>query len=148
MAKKAPHRLYLTEEQIPTAWYNLRADMKEKPEPMLNPATGKPVSEEDLYPVFCKELAHQEMDNDTQYIEIPPEVLEMYKNYRPSPLCRAYNLEKALDTPAHSPGLLCQEAGTERCDNGNRRRSVGHSPFGSLLLFRPAPGSFHGEGFL
>ena len=83
MAKKAPHRLYLTEEQIPTAWYNLRADMKEKPEPMLNPATGKPVSEEDLYPVFCKELAHQEMDNDTQYIEIPPEVLEMYKNYRP-----------------------------------------------------------------
>lgn len=100
MAKKAPHRLYLTEEQIPTAWYNLRADMKEKPEPMLNPATGKPVSEEDLYPVFCKELAHQEMDNDTQYIEIPPEVLEMYKNYRPSPLCRAYNLEKALDTPA------------------------------------------------
>ena len=100
MAKKAPHRLYLTEDQIPAAWYNLRADMKEKPEPMLNPATGKPVSEEDLYPVFCKELAHQEMDNDTQYIEIPPEVLEMYKNYRPSPLCRAYNLEKALDTPA------------------------------------------------
>ena len=100
MAKKAPHRLYLTEEQIPTAWYNLRADMKEKPEPMLNPATGKPVSEEELYPVFCKELAHQEMDNDTRYIEIPPEVLEMYKNYRPSPLCRAYNLEKALDTPA------------------------------------------------
>ena len=100
MTKKAPHRLYLTEEQMPTAWYNLRADMKEKPEPMLNPATGKPVSEEDLYPVFCKELAHQEMDNDTQYIEIPPEVLEMYKNYRPSPLCRAYNLEKALDTPA------------------------------------------------
>ena len=100
MIKKVPHRLYLTEEQMPTAWYNLRADMKEKPEPMLNPATGKPVSEEDLYPVFCKELAHQEMDNDTPYIEIPPEVLEMYKNYRPSPLCRAYNLEKALDTPA------------------------------------------------
>ena len=100
MAKKAPHRLYLTEDQIPTAWYNLRADMKEKPEPMLNPATGKPVSEEDLYPVFCKELAHQEMDNDTQFIEIPAEVLEMYKNYRPSPLCRAYNLEKAIGTPA------------------------------------------------
>ena len=100
MTKHVPHRLYLTEEQMPTAWYNLRADMKEKPEPMLNSATGKPVSEEDLYPVFCKELAHQEMDNDTQYIEIPPEVLEMYKNYRPSPLCRAYNLEKALDTPA------------------------------------------------
>ncbi len=100
MTKHVPHRLYLTEEQIPTAWYNLRADMKEKPEPMLNPATGKPVTEEDLYPVFCKELAHQELDNDTPYIEIPAEVLEMYKNYRPSPLCRAYNLEKALDTPA------------------------------------------------
>ena len=85
MAKHAPHRLYLTEDQIPKAWYNLRADMKEKPEPMLNPATGKPVSEEDLYPVFCKELAHQEMDNDTQFIEIPAEVQEMYKNYRPSP---------------------------------------------------------------
>ena len=141
MAKKAPHRLYLTEEQIPTAWYNLRADMKEKPEPMLNPATGKPVSEEDLYPVFCKELAHQEMDNDTQYIEIPPEVLEMYKNYR-------QHVRQPQAEQRHSPGLLCQEAGTERCDNGNRRRSVGHSPFGSLLLFRPAPGSFHGEGFL
>ena len=159
MAKKAPHRLYLTEEQIPTAWYNLRADMKEKPEPMLNPATGKPVSEEDLYPVFCKELAHQEMDNDTQYIEIPPEVLEMYKNYRPSPLCRAYNLEKALDTPAKIYYKFegNNTSGSHKLNsaipqayyaNGNRRRSVGHSPFGSLLLFRPAPGSFHGEGFL
>jgi tryptophan synthase beta chain len=100
MTKKIPHRLYLTEEQMPTQWYNLRADMKEKPEAMLNPATGKPVQPEDLYPVFCEKLAQQELDDTTRYIDIPDEILEMYKNYRPSPLCRAYNLEKALETPA------------------------------------------------
>lgn len=97
---KVPYRLYLTEEEMPKQWYNLRADMKELPEPMLNPATLKPAVEEDLYPVFCKELAHQEMDNKTRFIDIPDEVREMYKIYRPSPLCRAYNLEKALGTPA------------------------------------------------
>ena len=98
--KKAPYRLYLSEEEIPKKWYNLRADMKELPEPMINPATMKPALEEDLYPVFCKELAHQEMDDKTRYVDIPDEVREMYKIYRPSPLCRAYNLEKALGTPA------------------------------------------------
>ena len=101
MTNKIPHRLYLTEEQMPTAWYNLRADMKEKPDPMLNPATGKPIQEKELYPVFCEKLAHQEMDEITRYVDIPGEVLDLYKNYRPSPLCRAYNLEKALGTPAH-----------------------------------------------
>lgn len=100
MTNKIPHRLYLTEDQMPTAWYNLRADMKELPDPMLNPATGKPVQEQDLYPVFCEKLAHQELDNTTRYVDIPGEILDMYKNYRPSPLCRAYNLEKALGTPA------------------------------------------------
>ncbi|MEG1931422.1 MAG: pyridoxal-phosphate dependent enzyme, partial [Anaerovorax sp.] len=98
--KKVPHRLYLTEDQMPKAWYNLRADMIEKPDPMINPATGNAAVVEDLYPVFCKELAHQELDEKTQYIPIPQEVLEMYKIYRPSPLCRAYQLEKALGTPA------------------------------------------------
>ncbi|MCI8421376.1 MAG: TrpB-like pyridoxal phosphate-dependent enzyme [Clostridia bacterium] len=97
---KIPHRFYLTEDQMPTQWYNLRADMKEQPEPLLNPATGKPVEEKDLYPIFCEKLAHQEMDSVTRYIDIPEEVLDMYKIYRPSPLCRAYNLEKALGTPA------------------------------------------------
>lgn len=97
---KIPHRLYLTEEQMPKQWYNLRADMKELPEPMINPATMKPATEEDLYPVFCKELAHQEMDDKTRYVDIPEEIQEMYKIYRPSPLIRAYNLEKALNTPA------------------------------------------------
>lgn len=100
MTKKIPHRVYLTEEQMPTQWYNLRADMSAKPDPMLNPATGKPVVAEDLYPVFCEKLAHQELDDTTRYVDIPEEILEMYKNYRPSPLCRAYNLEKALQTPA------------------------------------------------
>lgn len=98
--KKVPHRLHLTEDQMPKQWYNLRADMPEQPDPMLNPATLKPATEEDLYPVFCKELAHQEMDAETRYIDIPEEIQEMYKIYRPSPLIRAYNLEKALGTPA------------------------------------------------
>ena len=74
--------------------------MKDLPDPMLNPATFKPVTEEDLYPVFCRELAHQELDNETRYVDIPEEVQDFYKMYRPSPLIRAYNLEKALDTPA------------------------------------------------
>lgn len=97
---KIPHRIYLSEDEMPKQWYNLRADMKELPDPLLNPATLKPATEEDLYPVFCKELAHQEMDNETRYIDIPEEVQDFYKMYRPSPLCRAYNLEKALGTPA------------------------------------------------
>ena len=98
--KKIPHRIYLTEEQMPKQWYNLRADMKELPDPMLNPQTLKPATEEDLYPVFCKELAHQEMDSQTRFIDIPEEIQEFYKMYRPSPLIRAYELEKALGTPA------------------------------------------------
>lgn len=98
--KKVPHRLYLTEDQLPKQWYNLRADMPQQPEPLLNPQTLKPVTEEELYPVFCEKLAHQELDATTRYVDIPDEVLEMYKVYRPSPLVRAYNLEKALGTPA------------------------------------------------
>lgn len=100
MSKKIPYRFYLSEDQMPKQWYNLRADMKEQPDPLLNPATLQPLKEEDLYPIFCKELAHQEMDSETRYIDIPEEIQEMYKIYRPSPLIRAYNLEKELDTPA------------------------------------------------
>ena len=100
MSQKIPHRLYLTEDQMPTQWYNLRADMPELPDPLINPANGQPLSESDLYPIFCEELAHQEMDGKTRYFDIPEEIQEMYKIYRPSPLCRAYNLEKALGTPA------------------------------------------------
>ncbi len=100
MSKKVPYRLYLTEDQMPKQWYNLRADMKEQPDPLLNPGTGKPLAEQDLYPIFCEELAHQEMDAETRYVDIPEEIREMYRIYRPSPLIRAYQLEKALDTPA------------------------------------------------
>lgn len=97
---KIPHRLYLTEDQMPTQWYNLRADMKEQPDPLLHPGTHAPLPEDALYPIFCEKLAHQEIDSTTRYFDIPEPVLDMYKLYRPSPLCRAYNLEKALDTPA------------------------------------------------
>ncbi len=98
--KNIPYKIYLEENELPTSWYNVRADMKEKPAPLLNPATLKPMTVEDLAPVFCTELARQELDNDTREVPIPQEILDFYKMYRPSPLVRAYFLEKALDTPA------------------------------------------------
>ena len=97
---KIPHRLYLTEDQMPRQWYNLRADMKEQPDPLLNPGTLEPLKTEELYPIFCEALARQEMDGQTRYFDIPDPVREVYKMYRPSPLIRAFNLEKALGTPA------------------------------------------------
>ncbi|MDR1563602.1 MAG: TrpB-like pyridoxal phosphate-dependent enzyme [Oscillospiraceae bacterium] len=100
MAKQDPYRIYLTEEQIPKQWLNIRGFMKDKPDPMIHPGTGKPIVKEDLLPIFCDELAAQELDEDNKYVDIPDEVREFYKLYRPSPLCRAYNLEKALGTPA------------------------------------------------
>ena len=96
-----PYKIYLSENEIPSAWYNVRADMKNKPAPLLNPGTGEPLKAEDLYPIFCEELSKQEMNNTDAYIDIPGEVLDFYKMYRPSPLVRAYCLEKALGTPAH-----------------------------------------------
>ncbi len=99
MTTQAPYRLYLREDQIPTQWYNLRADMPEKPDPMRLP-DGSVVRPEDIAHVFCDELVSQELDDDTAYFDIPEPVREMYKVYRPSPLCRAYNLERALGTPA------------------------------------------------
>ena len=100
MKDKIPYKIYLAEEEIPTSWYNVRADMKNKPAPLLNPGTGKPLKAEELEPIFCKELVKQELDNDTRWIPIPEEVLNFYKMYRPSPLVRAYFLEEALGTPA------------------------------------------------
>ena len=97
---KIPHRLYLTEDQMPRRWFNLRAAMPEQPDPMLHPATLQSLGVEDLAPIFCTELAKQELDGTTEYIDIPEEIQEVYKMYRPSPLIRAYNLEKALGTPA------------------------------------------------
>ena len=94
-------KFLLSENEIPTAWYNIVADMKTKPQTLLNPATKEPMKPEDLYPIFAKELCHQEMNETDAWIEIPEPVRELYKNYRPTPLVRAYGLEKALDTPAH-----------------------------------------------
>ena len=101
MKENEKYKIYLEEDEIPTQWYNVRADMKIKPAPLLNPATGKPATLEDLTPVFCEELAKQELDNDTRYFDIPDEIKKFYKMYRPSPLVRAYFLEEALGTPAH-----------------------------------------------
>ena len=100
MAKEIPYKIYLDESEMPTAWYNLRADMKNKPAPLLNPATRQPCTAADLAPVFCEELVKQELDDTTPYFEIPQEIRDFYKMYRPSPLVRAYCLEKKLDTPA------------------------------------------------
>ncbi|MBQ4208322.1 MAG: pyridoxal-phosphate dependent enzyme, partial [Clostridia bacterium] len=97
---KIPYKIYLNESEMPTAWYNLRADMKTKPAPLLNPGTLEPMPASDLAPVFCDELIQQELDNDTRFFEIPPEIRDFYKMYRPSPLVRAYCLEEKLGTPA------------------------------------------------
>lgn len=98
--KKIPYKIYLEENEMPTQYYNVRADMKKKPAPMLNPATLQPVTEADLTPVFCEELIKQELDNDTPHFDIPQEIQDFYKMYRPSPLVRAYCLEEKLQTPA------------------------------------------------
>ena len=99
-ATKIPYKIYLEESEIPVMWYNLRADMKNKPAPLLNPETLQPMTAEELKHVFCDELAAQELDDTTAYIPIPQEIQDFYKMYRPSPLVRAYCLEEKLQTPA------------------------------------------------
>ena len=101
MSQEIPYKIYLGENEIPKQWYNVRADMKNKPAPLVNPGTGQEMGFEDLRPVFCDDLIRQELDNDTAYIDIPEQIREFYKMYRPSPLVRAYCLEKELGTPAH-----------------------------------------------
>jgi len=98
--EKIPYKIYLEESEMPKAWYNLRADMVNKPAPLLDPKTHKPMTAEDLAPVFCDELIRQELDDSTAYFEIPEEILNFYKMYRPAPLVRAYCLEEKLQTPA------------------------------------------------
>ena len=99
--KEIPYKIYLDEGEMPKAWYNLRADMQDKPAPLLSPETQKPVSKEELSEIFCEDLVEQELDDTTPYFAIPQEILDFYKMYRPSPLTRAYCLEKKLGTPAH-----------------------------------------------
>ncbi|MGI6028669.1 MAG: TrpB-like pyridoxal phosphate-dependent enzyme [Candidatus Heteroscillospira sp.] len=98
--EKIPYKIYLDEKEMPKAWYNLRADMKNKPAPLLNPGTLQPMTAEELSGVFCRELVKQELDNDTPYFDIPEDIRNFYKMYRPSPLVRAYCLEEKLGTPA------------------------------------------------
>ena len=98
--KEIPYKIYLEESEMPKDWYNVRADMKNKPAPLLNPATLKPMTKEDLSPVFCDELIDQELNETDAYIPIPQEIRDFYKMYRPAPLVRAYCLEKKLQTPA------------------------------------------------
>ena len=99
--KRIPYKIYLEEQEMPRQWYNVRADMKKKPAPILNPQTLKPITLEELSGIFCRELAKQELDEVTPYFDIPDDIRNFYKMYRPSPLTRAYCLEKKLDTPAH-----------------------------------------------
>ncbi len=101
MNEKIPYKTYLEESELPKQWYNVRADMKNKPAPLLNPQTLKPMTAEELSVVFCDELVKQEIDDTTPYFDIPNAIREFYKMYRPSPLVRAYCLETALGTPAH-----------------------------------------------
>ena len=96
-----PYKIYVTEDEMPKQWYNIKADMPNKPAPLLNPKTGKPITFEELRTIFCDELAKQELDETNRFIDIPQEILDFYKMYRPSPLVRAYCLEKKLGTPAH-----------------------------------------------
>lgn len=98
--KEIPYKIYLEEKEMPTQWYNVRADMKQKPAPLLNPATLQPMTAQELSHVFCDELVKQELDDQNPYIDIPEEIRNFYKMYRPSPLVRAYCLEKKLQTPA------------------------------------------------
>ncbi len=101
MNREIPYKIYLDEKEMPTQWYNVRSDMKNKPAPILHPGTLQPITLEELTPIFCEELAKQELDETTPYFDIPQEILDFYRMYRPSPLVRAYCLEKELDTPAH-----------------------------------------------
>ena len=145
-----PYKIYLTENEMPTYWYNLRADMKNKPAPLLNPGTHQPMTAAELSGVFCDELVQQELDNDTREYPVPQEILDFYRMYRPSPLVRAYCLEKKLGTPAKIYYKFegNNEAGPEGRDHRDRRRPVGHGPVHGLRVFRTGLQGLHGEGFL
>ena len=99
--KEIPYKIYLEENEMPRQWYNVRADMKKKPAPLLNAETKQPITVDELSKVFCRELAKQELDDTTPYFDIPEEIWNFYRMYRPAPLVRAYCLEEKFQTPAH-----------------------------------------------
>ena len=143
---KIPYKIYLEENEMPKQYYNVRADMKKKPAPLLNPGTLQPMTAQELGHVFCDELVKQELDDTTAYFDIPQEIQDFYKMYRPAPLVRAYCLEEKLKTPAKiyykfegnntsgshklnsaiAQAYYAKKAGAYRSDYGNRGRPVGH----------------------
>ena len=133
-----PYKIYLEEKEMPTQWYNMRADMEKKPAPILNPGTLKPVTLEELSGIFCEELAKQELDDTSRYFEIPEEIRNFYRMYRPSPLVRAYCLEKKLEADAAAlaeEGLLRKEAGLKGRDHRDGSRPVGYGVVHGMFLF-------------
>ena len=120
--KTIPYKIYLDEQEMPKKWYNVRADMKNKPAPLLNPGTLQPMTAEELGAVFCDELVQQELDNDTAYIDIPQEILDFY----------------------NCTGILCKKAGPKGRDNRNRRRAVGHSAFHGVCISGSGLQRIHG----
>lgn len=161
-------KFLLQEKDIPTAWYNIVADMKTKPLPPLNPQTHEPMKEEDFYPLFAKELSHQEMNQTDAWIEIPEQVRDMYKIWRPTPLVRAYGLEKYLDTPAHiyfknesvSPvgshklnsaiaqAYFCKKEGVTNITTETGAGQWGGGPLVCRQGFRARTGRLHGQSQL
>ena len=121
-------RFILTEDQIPTQWYNIQADMVNKPQPPIHPATKQPLTVDDLAHIFPRECCVQELDTEHAWIDIPEEVRDKYKYYRSTPLVRAYGLEEAQDQLCPAPVLLRQDGGHDQCDHRDRCWSVGCSP--------------------
>ena len=140
-----PYKTYLTEAELPTAWYDLRADMPNKPAPMLDPGTGKPLTAEQLSGIFCRELVEQELNSDRAYFPIPEEIRDFYKMYRPSPLVRAYCLEKVLDTPAH---IYYKFEGNNTSGSHKLNSAIGHRPVHGLRLPGAGLQGVHGQGQL
>ena len=155
-----PYKIYLTEDELPRNWYNVRADMTNKPAPLLNPGTLQPMTAEELGHVFCDELVKQELDDTTAYIPIPQEIRDFYKMYRPSPLVRAYCLEEKLDTPAHiylrqpqaelrhRAGVFRQGAGAAGRYHRDGRRAVGYGAEHGLRLSGAGLPCVHGQVLL
>ena len=150
-----PYKTYLSEDELPQAWYNLRSDMKTKPAPLLNPQTLRPCTAEELGAVFCEELVRQELDETTPEIPIPQPIRDFYKMYRPSPLVRAYFLEKALDTPAHIYYKFegNNTSGSHKLNSAiahhrDRSRTVGHRTLHGLRLLRTRLPGLHGQVLL
>ena len=154
--KEIPYKIYLEEKEMPRQWYNVRADMKNKPAPLLNPGTHQPMTAQELSAVFCDELVAQELDNEHRYIDIPQEIQDFYKMYRPSPLVREDLLQvrgqqhqrQPQAQLRHRAGLLCQEAGPEGRDYRDRRRSVGHRAFHGVRVHGSGLQGLHGEMLL